>query len=95
MTHDAKAIDATVAKMQQILERDYPHLEWRVRFTPAAPAEHPANPWVVVHARTRDFQYHCRVGRSWTLVAASPTLERLVAELAAEAERALAQLAAP
>ena len=89
-----QAIDATVATIQQILERDYPHLEWRVRFTPAAPAEHDADPWVVVHARTRDFQYRCRVGRPWTLVAASPTLESLVAELAAEAQRTLAQLAA-
>ena len=95
MTHNEQAINATIATMQQILERDYPHREWRVRCTPASSAAQAAEAWVVVHARTRDFQYRCRVGRPWTVVAASPTLERLVAELAAEAERALAQLAAP
>ena len=95
MTHDAKAIDATVAKMQQNLDRDYPQLEWRVRFSPPSSAAQAAEAWVFVHARTRDFQYRCRVGRPWSAVAASPTLARIVADLAAEAERALAQLAAP
>ena len=95
MIHDEHVSDATVATMQQILERDYPHLEWRVRCSPPSGAVRAEDAWVVVHARTRDFQYRCRVGRSWTRVAASPTLESLVAELAAEAQRSLAQLAAP
>ena len=95
MTYNENVIDATIATMQQILERNYPHREWRVRVSPAPPADHHADPWVVVLARTRDFQYRCRATRPWTLVAASPTLEIIVAELAAEAERALAQLAAP
>ena len=94
MIHNEHVIDATIATMQQMLDRDYPHLEWRVRVTPAPPAEQQSAPWVVVHARTRDFQYRCRVARPWTVVAASPTLERIVAELAAEAERTLAQLGA-
>ena len=95
MTHNEKAIAATVATMQQILERDYLHLEWRVRFSPPSSAAQAGEVWVFVHARTRDFQYRCRVGRPWSAVAASPTLARIVADLAAEAERALAQLAAP
>ena len=94
MTHNEQAINATVATMQQILERNYPHLEWRVRFTPAAPAEHHADPRVFVHARTRDFRYRCRVDRPWTDIETGTTLGLLVADLAAEAEGVLAQLAA-
>ena len=51
-------------------------------------------PWVFVHARTRDFRYRCRVGRPCTLVMAASTLRVLVAELAAEAEQRLAEQAA-
>ena len=84
-------IDTTVAQIQRVLERDYAHLDWRVLVSPpprgaAAPA-----PELHVHARTRDFRYRCRVSRPWLLIAAAPTLQLLVAELAAEAEQRLAR----
>ncbi len=90
-----KDIEAMVAQMQQLLERDYARLEWRVRVGPVPRPAESHDPWVFVHARTRDFQYRCRVGRPWTAIAASPTLGELATELAAEAERLLAQQAAP
>ncbi len=89
-----KDIETTVAQMQQWLERDYARLEWRVLVSPT-PADRTANePWVFVHARTRDFRFRCRVGRPWTTVMAAPALTLLVAELAAEAEQQLAEQAA-
>ena len=90
----SKGIETTVAQMQQLLERDYPRLEWRVLVGPSPNPEEPTDPWVFVHARTRDFRYRCRVGRPWTTVMAAPTLRLLVAELAAEAEQHLAEQAA-
>ena len=90
-----KDIEATVAQLQQLLERDYARLEWRVLVRAAPSPAESHDPWVFVHARTRDFQYRCRIGRPWTAIAASPTLGELVTELAAEAERLLAQQAAP
>ncbi len=86
-----KNIDATVAQMQQLLEQEYARLEWRVLLSPAPPDGTANEPWVFVHARTRDFRYRCRVGRPWTTVVAVPTLRLLVAELAAEAEQRLAE----
>ena len=88
------AIATSLAQIQQLLERDYPHLEWRVLFNPAPAEQTATEPWLFVHARTRDFRTRCRVGRPWTVVAASPTLRMLVAELAAEAEQALVQASA-
>ena len=90
-----KDIEATVVQLQQLLERDYARLEWRVLVGSSPSPADSHDPWVFVHARTRDFQYRCRVGRPWTAIAASPTLEGLVTDLAAEAERLLAQQAAP
>ena len=90
-----KDIEAMVAQLQQWLERDYARLEWRVLVGPSPSPAESHDPWVFVHARTRAFQYRCRVGRPWTAIAASPTLGGLVTELAAEAERLLAQQAAP
>ncbi len=86
-----KAIETTLARLQQLLERDYPHLEWRVRFAPAPTGQPAAAATVAVSARTRDFRSRHRLERPWAAVAASPTLEALVAEIAAEAERVLAQ----
>ena len=88
-----KGIAAKVAQMQQALDREYARLEWRVLVGPP-PTGEAHDPWVFVHARTRDFRYRCRVGRPWTVVMAAPTLRLLVAELAAEAEQQLAEQAA-
>ncbi len=74
--------------------RDHARLEWRVMVSPTPPDGTAKEPWVFVHARTRDFRYRCRVGRPWTTVMATPTLTLLVAELAAEAEQQLAEQAA-
>ena len=73
-----KDIEATVAQLQQWLERDYARLEWRVLVGSSPSPAESHDPWVFVHARTRDFQYRCRVGRPWTAIAASPTLGALV-----------------
>lgn len=87
------AIDTAIATLQQILDRDYVHLEWRVL------AYHPVDTGseddsvVYVHARTRDFRYRCRIARPWTTMAAAPTLRLVVADVAAEAERTLADQA--
>ena len=83
-------IDVTVAQMQQLLEREYAKLEWRVLVSPTRPDGTANEPWVFVHARTRDFRYRCRVGRPWALVQGARSLRRLVADLAAEAEQRLA-----
>lgn len=87
-------MDALAERMQQVLERDYVHLEWRV----LVPAEGgvPSSPasGIVVHARTRDFRYGCRVERPRTMVLQAPTLRFLVAEVVAEVEHRLAELAA-
>jgi hypothetical protein len=40
-------------RMQQVLERDYAYVEWRVLVQPDADAE----PWLFVHALTGDFRY--------------------------------------
>ena len=79
--------------MQQILDRDYAHLEWRVLAGPAPNGAGTAEPWMFVHVRTRDFRYRHRVGRPWSVIQHSPALPLIVAELAAEAEHGLAQLA--
>ena len=89
-----KDIETTVAQMQQLLERDHARLEWRVLVSPTPPDGTAKEPWVFVHARTRDFRYRCRVGRPSTTVMAALTLTVLVAELAAEAEQQLAEQAA-
>ncbi len=91
MPNTQKTIDATIARMQDMLDREFPHLEWRVLFRQEPPETPGGEPWLYVHARTRDFRTRCWVGRPWTVVAASPTLRELVAELAAEAEQTLAQ----
>ena len=85
-----KDIEAMAAQLQQLLERDYARLEWRVLVgsSPSPAASH--DPWVFVHARTRDFQYRCRVGRPWARVQGARSLRLLVADLAAEAEQRLA-----
>ena len=93
MGHKPKTIDATVAQMQQILDRNYAHLEWRVLAGPAPDGAGSTEPWVFVHVRTRDFRYRHRVGRRWSVIRHSPTLALMVAELATEAEHGLAQLA--
>ena len=90
MSTTQKTIDATVATMQAILDREYPHLEWRVLVRQEPPETPGSAPWLYVHARTRDFRTRSRVGRPWTIVAATSNLQLLVAELAAEAEQALA-----
>ena len=89
-----KNIDATVAQMQQLLEREYARLEWRVMLGPPPTADAPHDPWVVVHARTRDFRFRCRVSRPWAVVRAARSLRGLVADVAAEAEQLLADQAA-
>ncbi len=35
MARPTRTIDATAAELQQVLERDYAHLEWRVLVSPA------------------------------------------------------------
>ncbi len=90
-----KAIDTILAQLQQLLERDYPHLEWRVRFDPAMTGQPAGEPTVAVSARTRDFRHRHRVERQWTAITASPALEGLVAEIAAEVERVLGQQVPP
>ena len=88
-----KGIEAVVAQMQQLLERGYARLEWRVLVGSPPTADAVNDPWVFVHARTRDVRYCC-VGRPWAMIVAAPTLRRLVAELATEAEHLLADQAA-
>jgi hypothetical protein len=83
-------LDLITERMQQVLERDYAYLEWRVLVQPDADAEL----WLFVHARTRDFRSGCRIGRSRTAVLQAPTLRFLVAELVAEVERRLSEWAA-
>ncbi len=58
MAHKPKTIDATVAQMQQILDREYPHLEWRVLAGPASGQTAEGEIWVFVHVRTRDFRFY-------------------------------------
>lgn len=83
-------LDATSTQIQAILDRDYPHLEWRVLLHPPDLGRAPDARGIVVHARTRDFRYRCHVARPWTAIVAAPPLRFLVAELAAEADRLLA-----
>ncbi len=87
-------LDTIVERMQQVLERDYAYLEWRVLVQAEPSAGAAAEPWLFVHARTRDFRYGCRIGRSRTAVLQAPTLRFLVADLVAEVERRLAARAA-
>ena len=89
-----KDIDTAVAQLQQVLDRDYAHREWRVLVGPLPSGADIDEPWVFVHGRTRDFRYRCRVGRSWSMVRAAPSLRLLVAELAADVEHCLADQAA-
>ena len=84
-----KAINTTLAKIQQLLERDYPHLEWRVRFNPATTGRPAGEATIAVSARTRDFRSRHRIEHRWAAVAATPTLEGVVAEIAREAEEVL------
>ena len=95
MARPAQTIDATAAEMQQLLERDYAHLEWRVLASPAPHGTAATEHQIHVHARTRDFRYRCRVSRPWHVVRAASTLRLLVAELATEAEQLLAAQPAP
>ena len=90
----SKDIETAVAQMQQLLEREYPRLEWRVLVGPSPSQGEAQDPWVFVHVRTRDFRYRCRVGRPSTPITAASTIRLLVAELAAEAEQQLAEQAA-
>ena len=78
-------LDTLVERMQQVLERDYAYLEWRVLVQAEPNAGGIAEPWLFVHARTRDFRYGCRIGRSRTAVLQASTLRFLVADLVAEA----------
>ena len=87
-------LDTLVERMQQVLERDYDYLAWRVLVQAEPGAGAAAEAWLVVHARTRDFRYECRIGRSRTAVLQAPTLRFLVADLVAEVERRLADRAA-
>ncbi len=87
-------LDTLVERMQQVLERDYAHLEWRVLVQAGPEGGSSAEPWFFVHARTRDFRYGCRIGRSRTEVLKAPTLRFLVADLVAEIERRMADRAA-
>ncbi len=57
-------IDDTVASIQQILDRDYVHLEWRVLASPPANTGSEDKSIVYVHARTRDFRYRSHVARA-------------------------------
>ena len=95
MARPTRTIDATAAEMQQVLERDYAQLEWRVLLSPAPRGTAATEHQIHVHARTRDFRYRCRVSRSWPVVQAAPTLRLLVAELAREAEQLLGEQATP
>ena len=95
MAQTATTIAATAATMQQILDRAYPRLAWRVLASPTSSCEHHGDAWVLVHARTRDLPRRCRVGRPGARLNAGPPCASLVAERAAAAERALAQQAAP
>ena len=75
--------DATAAQLQQWLEQAYAHREWHVRVNPPPRgAAHAAE--IVVHARTRDFCYRCRVNRPWARVQGTRSLRHLVADVAAE-----------
>ena len=87
------AIDTAITTLQQILDRDYVHLEWRVLATPPVDTGSEDESVVYVHARTRDFRFRCRVARPWSIVLSIPTLRLLVADVAAEAERTLAEQA--
>ena len=89
-----QTIDDAVAHIQQILDRDYAHLDWRVLASPPTSSEPDDEPVVSVHARTRDFRSRCRIARPWSRVLAAPTLRLLVAEVAAEAEQTLAEQSA-
>ncbi len=89
-----QAIDDAIAHIQQILDRDYAHLEWRVLATHPGSNEPEDEPFVYVHSRTRDFRFRCRVARPWSIVLSIPTLRLLVADVAAEAEQTLAEQAA-
>ena len=89
-----KNIDATIAQIQQLLEREYATLEWRVMLGPPPTADAAHDRWVVVHARTRDFRFRCRVSRPWAVVRAARSLRGLLADVAAEAEQLLADQAA-
>jgi len=89
-----RTIDATAAELQQVLDRNYTHLEWRVLVSPAPHSKAATEHQIHVHARTRDFRYRCRVSRPWPVVRAARTLRTLVAALASEAEQLLAALAA-
>ena len=89
-----KAMDATAAQLQQLLEHASPHLEWRVRVSPTPQGAAAHEREIVVHARTRDFRYRCRVSRPWPVVRADRSLRELVADVAAEAEQLLADQAA-
>ncbi len=95
MARPTRTIDATAAEIQQVLERDYAHLEWRVLVSPAPHGQVATEPVIHVHARTRDFRYRCRVSRPWPVVRAASTLRLLVAELAGEAEQLLAAQVPP
>ena len=46
-------LDKVVEHMQQVLEREYAYLEWRVLVQTESGAGTAAEPWVFVHARTR------------------------------------------
>lgn len=87
-------LDTLAERMQQVLDRDYAHLLWRVLVQGDAEAEASPDPWLVVHARTRDFRSGCRIGRSRAAVLRAPTLRFLVADVVAEVERRLADRAA-
>jgi hypothetical protein len=81
-------------RMQQVLNREYASLEWHVLVQAEPGAGAAAEPWFFVYARTRDFQYGWRIGRSQTAVLQAPTLRFLVADLVAGVERRLADRAA-
>ena len=81
----------TIAEhLQQLLEREYGHLAWHVVVQAELGTGGTAEPWLFVHARTRDFRAGCRIGRAWSAVVKAPTLRFLAAELVAEAERRVA-----
>jgi hypothetical protein len=86
-------LNVIAERMQQVLERDYAYLEWRVLVQAESGAGAFAEPCLFVHARTRDFRYGCRIGRSRTAVLQAPTLRFLVADLVAEVEGRLADRA--
>jgi hypothetical protein len=85
-----KDLGKAVDELQQLLDRDYAHREWRVLFSPSPPGDKAHEPAITIHARTRDFRYRCRVSRPWSLVQRAPSLRLLAAEVAAEAEQQLA-----